>query len=102
MLHRLRSAVATPDFLHSAWLGGADANALADEFSDIDLWLDVKHRSEGAEVLFTAANPSLLPPDVVARLQELHSLVGPDDLRNGVQQAHHWMVELEKEIRGEP
>ena len=29
-------------FIHAAWLEGSDAHGRADEFSDVDLWLDVE------------------------------------------------------------
>lgn len=46
LLLRLKKEVWNHDFIHAAWLEGADARGCADAFSDIDLWLDVKAGQE--------------------------------------------------------
>lgn len=42
LLARLKHALKGHPFIHAAWLEGADAWGRADEFSDVDLWLDVQ------------------------------------------------------------
>lgn len=42
LLSQLQAAVTGPVFIHAAWLEGSDASGRADEFSDVDLWLDVE------------------------------------------------------------
>ena len=43
-----------------------------------------------------------LPPEVVARLLELHRFSTPDDLRRGVREALDWTAQMEEEIRDDP
>ena len=43
-LHKLRSY----PFIYAVWLEGSDAIGANDEFSDIDVWLDVKDGQEDA------------------------------------------------------
>ena len=46
LIKRLRAAVTGHAAIHAAWLEGSDALGHADEFSDIDLWLDVQAGQE--------------------------------------------------------
>lgn len=54
--------------VHALWLEGADAHGLADEYSDIDLWLDVEDGSEN---------------DVLRSIKDIARAIGPVDYECG-------------------
>jgi hypothetical protein len=58
IIAQLHKALLPLPFVHAAWLEGADAAGRADEYSDIDLWLDVDQDS--LETAFEAVRSVLL------------------------------------------
>lgn len=96
----LHGALRPTPFVHAAWLEGADAAGRADEYSDIDLWLDVDHPSlERAFELVRTTLETLGPLDV----EDVH--VHPDP---AVQQRFyrtvglppHWFVDVCVQVHG--
>ncbi|MFK7603671.1 hypothetical protein ACI3L1_15815, partial [Deinococcus sp. SM5_A1] len=41
LIERLHRQLKAVPYIHAVWLEGADAEGRADEYSDLDLWLDV-------------------------------------------------------------
>lgn len=50
IINKLTAALLPLDFVYALWLEGADATGMADEFSDIDFWVDIEDEFEAAAI----------------------------------------------------
>lgn len=64
IISTLTDALRNNPLVHALWLEGSDAHGLADEYSDIDLWLDVEDGSE---------------EDVLRSIKDIAHTIGPID-----------------------
>ena len=46
IIRKLVEQLSTREYIRAAWLAGADSLEIVDEYSDIDLWIDVESGSE--------------------------------------------------------